>query len=272
MSDINSGVLTGTGTYLDKIVANTLIEVADRKAQTPRNQLTPYPTAPLDFARSLRGDTIRVIAEIKHASPSKGILIDPFDPVAIARDYQQGGAAALSVLTDQVFFKGSLSDLSAVRAAVALPIIRKDFVIDSYQIAEARSVGADAILLIVGILADSLLAELYAEATGLGLAVLVEVHDAAERDRALRLNPAILGINNRDLRTFVTDLSTTERLAQGIPPEITLVGESGIFTESNVTQMAAAGCHAILVGESLITATDRHGKLKELTSVVRSMK
>jgi len=261
------GVLLGTGTYLDRIVANTLEEVAARKATKPN--LVPYPAPPKDFAAALRGDHIRLIAEVKHASPSKGILITPFDPVTIARDYERGGAAALSVLTDSKFFQGSLDDLRAVRAAVKLPILRKDFVIDAFQIEEARGVGADAILLIVGILDDALLADLYAVATAHGLAALVEVHDAAEMDRALRLNARLIGINNRDLRTFKTDLATTETLAKGVPPSVTLVGESGIFAAADVERMAQAGASAILVGESLIKATDRAAQLRKLTGVRR---
>jgi indole-3-glycerol phosphate synthase len=262
-----TGVRADTGTYLDRIVANTLIEVAERKQANP--DLLPYPNPPNDFAAALRGEHVRLIAEVKHASPSKGVLIDPFDPVRIATDYQAGGAAALSVLTDHVFFQGSLRDLAEVRASVSLPIIRKDFVVDSFQIREARSVGADAILLIVGILDDALLFDLHAEATAHGLAVLVEVHDAAELERALKINPAIIGINNRDLRTFKTDLNTTVALAKDVPKTITLVAESGIFTADDVRQAANAGAHAILVGESLITALDRAAKLRELTTVAK---
>ncbi len=262
-----NGVRADTGTYLDRIVANTLVEVAERKKVAP--DLTPYANPPKDFAGALRGDHIRLIAEVKHASPSKGVLIDPFDPVKIATEYQAGGAAAISVLTDQVFFQGSLHDLSEVRASVNLPIIRKDFVVDVFQIREARSVGADAILLIVGILDDGLLSDLHSEARAYSLSVLVEVHDAAELDRALKINPAIIGINNRDLRTFKTDLNTTLTLAKNVPKEITLVAESGIFTADDVRQAGAAGAHAILVGESLITALDRPAKLQELTTVVR---
>jgi indole-3-glycerol phosphate synthase len=263
----SSGVRADTGTYLDKIVANTLIEVAERKQTAP--DLLPYTTPPLDFAAALHGDHIRLIAEVKQASPSKGILIDPFDPVKIARDYETGGAAALSVLTDQVFFQGSLHDLSEVRTSVKLPILRKDFVVDVFQLREARAVGADAILLIVGILDDALLHDLHTEANAYGLAALVEVHDAAELERALKINPKIIGINNRDLRTFKTDLNTTAELAKNVPKEITLVAESGIFTADDVRRAAATGAHAILVGESLITAVDRPAKLRELTTVAR---
>jgi indole-3-glycerol phosphate synthase len=258
-----------TGTYLDKIIANTLIEVAVSQRDTPPLALPGTPTR--DFAGALRGDTVRLIAEVKHASPSKGVLIEPFDPVAIARDYAAGGAAALSVLTDRAFFKGSLADLVAVRAAVDLPIIRKDFVIDPFQLVEARAAGADAALLIVGILDDGLLREMYALAQSLGLAALVEVHDAEEMERAARLNPTLIGINNRDLRTFKTDLQTTVRLAKLAPPGVTLVAESGIFTADHVRMMADAGAHAILVGESLITAADRAAQLGALTTVQRAM-
>ena len=262
-----SGVLTDTGTYLDKIIANTLVEVAERKQHAPR--LTPYPTAPRDFAGALRRETIALIAEVKHASPSKGVLIAPFEPVALAKTYADHGAAALSVLTDGRFFQGSLADLQAVRAAVDLPIIRKDFVIDSFQVSEARAVGADAVLLIVGVLDDAKLADLYAIITGHGLTALIEVHDDGELDRALQLSPKLVGINARDLRTFHTDLGTIRRLATNVPKGVTLVAESGIHTAADVQSMAEAGASAVLVGEALIVAADRPAKVRELSGVPR---
>ncbi len=263
-----AGVLTGTGTYLDRIVANTLIEVAARKDQNA--DLLPFPRPPLDFRAALQRDTVALIAEIKHASPSKGVLIEPFDPHFLAFIYANHGAAALSVLTDQKFFQGSLVDLQLVRAmapVVTLPILRKDFVIDAFQITEARAVGADAVLLIVGILEDALIADLYATARDHGLSVLVEVHDDAELERALRLDPQMIGINNRNLRTFETDLANTERLAKNVPPPITLVAESGLHSAADVARMAAAGARAVLVGEALITAEDRGAKIRELSGV-----
>jgi indole-3-glycerol phosphate synthase len=264
-----SGVLTDTGTYLDKIIANTLIEVAERKKLSP--DLTPYPASPRDFAAALQRDTIALIAEVKHASPSKGVLIEPFDPVDLAKTYADNGAAALSVLTDGRFFQGSLADLQAVRAAVNLPILRKDFVINAFQVAEARAVGADAVLLIVGVLDDAKLADLYAIITEHGLTALIEVHDQTELDRALRMLPApkLIGINARDLRTFHTDLDTIRRLAANVPTSISLIAESGIHAAADVKTMADAGASAVLVGESLIVAADRPAKVRELSSVKR---
>lgn len=264
---MTAGILTSTGTYLDKIIANTLIEVEDRKRSNP--DLTPYPGTPRNFVAALQQETVALIAEVKHASPSKGVLIDPFDPVALAKSYAANGAAALSVLTDAKFFQGSLDDLRAVRAVVEVPILRKDFVIDEFQIKEARAAGADAVLLIVGVLDDTLLADLYTVVSKHGLIALIEVHDEGELDRALTLSPQLIGINNRDLRTFKTDLATTQRLARCIPPEVTLVAESGISSAADVAAMAAAGARAVLVGESLIMAADRAAKVQELARVHR---
>ncbi len=264
---MTAGILTSTGTYLDKIIANTLIEVEDHKHAAP--DLTPYPGVPRNFTAALQRETVALIAEVKHASPSKGVLIDPFDPVGLATVYAANGAAALSVLTDQKFFQGSLNDLRAVRAAVELPILRKDFVIDEFQIKEARAAGADAVLLIVGVLDDVLLADLYAMVTAADLTALLEVHDESEVERALKLSPQLIGINNRDLRTFKTDLGTTQRLARHVPPEVTLVSESGIHSAADVAAMAEAGARAVLVGESLIVAADRAAKVCELAGVRR---
>lgn len=266
-STISAGVLTDTGTYLDKIIANTIGEIAERKYRTPN--LTPYPRPPRDFMTTLHKETITLIAEVKHASPSKGTLIDPFDPVALATTYAANGAAAISVLTDGKFFRGSLADLSAVRNAVELPILRKDFVIDAFQIAEARAVGADAILLIIGILDDTKMADLYTITGEYGLTALVEVHGAGELERALKIKPRLIGINARDLRTFHTDLNTIRQLAARVPSEVTLVAESGIQTAADVEAMAAAGARAVLVGEALITAVDCAAKVRELSGVKR---
>lgn len=268
---MTNGVLLGTGTYLDKIVANTLIEVAARKGQTPSlAELFELPRcpAPDKFDAALWwGDEVRLIAEVKHASPSKGILIDPFDPVELAKSYEANGAAAISVLTDSAFFQGSLADLKAVSDAVRVPVLRKDFVIDPYQIDEAYEYGADCVLLIVGILDDRYLAELFAYTVETGLQALIEVHDEAELERALKLNPPMIGINNRDLRTFKVDLVTTERIAPHVPKKSRVISESGIFTADDLARVVRAGAHAALVGESIITAVDRAAKLRELTSV-----
>ncbi|MHB8627512.1 MAG: indole-3-glycerol phosphate synthase TrpC [Aggregatilineales bacterium] len=264
-SNLAAGVLTDTGTYLDKIIANTLIEVENRKRFT--SDLVPHPQPPQDFVAALHKDTVALIAEVKHASPSKGVLIEPFDPVALATVYAANSASAISVLTDEKFFRGNLADLGAVRKAVHLPILRKDFVIDAFQIEEARMVGADAILLIVGVLDDAKLADLYAISVEHGLTALVEVHDAGELDRALKLKPRLIGINARDLRTFHTDLNTIRQLAARVPSNVTFVAESGIHTAADVEAMAAVGARAVLVGESLITATDCAAKVRELSGV-----
>jgi indole-3-glycerol phosphate synthase len=258
--------INATGTILDKIVARKVEEVAELEVSRDLAELAP-PT--LDFLGALRRDTITLIAEIKHASPSKGILIDDFDPVALSTDYAQNGAAAISVLTDRDFFQGSLDDLKAVRHNVSIPLLRKDFTIDERQIIEARIAGADAILLIVAILDDGLMRDLQAVAQGLGMAALIEVHTEAEMERALRLNPALVGINNRDLHTFNVDLDVTQRLAQMAPPEITLVAESGIFTVADVETIAAVGARAILVGESIVRSGDIGGQVRKLSGVHR---
>jgi indole-3-glycerol phosphate synthase len=256
--------LTTTNTILDKIVARKIAEVAVLPSQFPSRQTPLRP-----FEAALRGPNVRLIAEIKQASPSKGVLISPFDPVSLAQAYAQHGAAAISVLTDQDFFMGHLDHLQSARAAVNLPILRKDFTIDARQIHEAHSAGADAILLIAAILDDAKLADLYAQATGLGLSALVEVHTEAEMLRALRLQPALIGINNRDLHSFKVSLETTARLAALLEgqPNITLVAESGIFTPADVATVAAVGARAILVGESIMKAADMAAQISALSTV-----
>jgi len=207
-----------------------------------------------------------VIAEIKRRSPSRGLIRDDFDPVMLARGYAQGGAAALSVLTDRSFFGGDLSHLTQVRQAVTLPLLRKDFVIDSYQLDEARVSGADAVLLIVSALDAATLSDLHAHAVGLGLDVLVEVHDEEQLERALDCGARMVGVNNRDLSTFEVDLSVTERLAARIPAgrDLLLVAESGIYHNGDMVRMERAGARAFLVGESLMRQPDVAGALKEL--------
>lgn len=205
-----------------------------------------------------------VIAEVKKASPSKGVLRDPFDPAAIAKSYEQGGAACLSVLTDEDFFQGSEAALVAARNACTLPVIRKDFIIDDYQVYEARAMGADCILLIVAALDDAQMQGLYQLAVELGMDVLVEVHDAQELARALVLQPMLLGINNRDLRTFDVTLDTTLSLLKDIPPATTVVTESGILGVEDVQRMQQANIQAFLVGEAFMRAEDPGAALQEL--------
>jgi len=221
-----------------------------------------------DFVGALRarlaaGQTA-VIAEIKRASPSKGLLRADFDPPSIARSYAAGGAACLSVLTDREYFQGAPEFLVAARGACALPVLRKDFVIDSYQVLESRAMGADCILLIAAALEPSAMRELESLALELGMAVLVEVHDAAELDAALALKTPLIGVNNRDLRSFVTRLETTLDLLPKIPSGRVVVTESGILSRQDVQKMRAAGVGAFLVGEAFMRAADPGQALKEL--------
>ncbi len=229
-----------------------------------------------DFAGALRQPKrgpVALIAEVKKASPSAGLIRPDFDPVAIAREYETAGASCLSVLTDEKFFQGSLEYLRQIHEVVKLPLLRKDFIIDERQVLEAVEWGADAILLIVAILSDARLQRFRTLATGAGLAVLIEVHDEAELDRALAAGAQIIGINNRDLKTFKVDLATTERLAARLPlsSRITyhasrplLVAESGIHTREDVQRLAKCGAQAILVGESLMKHGDIAGKVRGL--------
>ncbi len=261
---------------LDTIVAQKRIEVAalpDRRiaagdlsdAMLERNERRDL----LAALRSPRRGDIALIAEVKKASPSKGVICESFDPVRIAREYEAAGASCLSVLTDEKFFQGSLDYLRQIREAVKLPLLRKDFIIDERQILEAIEWGADAILLIVAILDDQQLCDYQALASAAGLAALVEVHDEAELDRALAANAQLIGVNNRDLKSFKVDLATTERLAQKLwaspgGREKLLVAESGIFTRADVDRLKACGSGAILVGESLMRGGEIGPKVREL--------
>ena len=223
-----------------------------------------------DFLAALRhprAGSIALIAEVKKASPSAGVIRPDFDPVRIAMEYEAAGATCLSVLTDGKFFQGSLEHLNQIRGAVKLPLLRKDFIIDERQILEAVQWGADAILLIVAVLSDARLREFHSLAAGAGLAVLVEVHDEAELARALSAGAELVGVNNRNLRTFGVDLSVTERLAARLrahPRNTLLVAESGIQTRSDVARLAKCGARAILVGESLMKHADIKAKVREL--------
>jgi indole-3-glycerol phosphate synthase len=253
---------------LERIIAEKHREVAEAKrAQSVESLSEQLGAAPpvRDFSAALRSGTgMRVIAEVKKASPSAGLIRADFDPVTIARTYAASGAACISVLTDQPFFQGSLDDLVAVRKAVTIPVLRKDFFLDRYQVLEARVAGADCILLIAECLDDCRLRELYYYAGELGMDSLIEVYDAENLDRVLKLEPALVGINNRNLRTFVTDLGHSIVLAPRMPPDCILVSESGIHARADVVRLEQAGIRAILVGETLMRSADIGGKLREL--------
>jgi indole-3-glycerol phosphate synthase len=256
---------------LAKILATKAEEVASAKRTCPRADVDAAARAagaPRDFAGALRAKIAAgrpaVIAEIKKASPSRGVLREDFDPAAIAAAYERGGAACLSVLTDPTYFRGSADHLAAARAACSLPVLRKDFIVDEYQIAQARAIGADAILLIVAAQDDARLAALEACAREHAVAVLVEVHDAAELDRALRLATPLIGINNRNLRTFDVTLSTTFDLLARVPADRVVVTESGILSSADVAAMRARGVDAFLVGEALMRARDPGAALATL--------
>lgn len=248
---------------LKRIEAYKREEIAAAKTRTPLAELKARArdqAPPRGFLRALRDkrDTggLALIAEIKKASPSKGLIRADFDPPSLARAYQDGGAACLSVLTDTPSFQGAPEYLTRARDAVSLPALRKDFMFDPYQVQEARAWGADAILIIMASLDDEDARALESEAFGLGMDVLVEVHDDLEMERALALRSPLIGINNRDLRTFAVDLKTSERLAARVPVDRLVVGESGIFDHGDCLRLAAAGVGAFLVGESLMRQDD----------------
>jgi indole-3-glycerol phosphate synthase len=255
-------------TILDQIVASKQREIAAAKAVVSERELerqaADQPPG-RGFATALRvPGEVRVIAEVKKASPSAGVIRSDFDPVVIARAYEANGAACLSVLTDGPFFQGSLADLRAVRTAVAIPVLRKEFILDRYQLLEAKAAGADAVLLIAEILSNDRLATLYREAVNLGLSVLVELHDADQLPRVLDAGATLVGVNNRDLRTFHTRLDHTLDLLPSIPAGVTVVSESGIRTPADLARLKAAGVSAVLVGESLMRSADVGAALAEL--------
>jgi indole-3-glycerol phosphate synthase len=257
---------------LDEILGHKRAELAAahvREAPEKLARRAEETTTPLrDFAGAIaRGPEPRVIAEVKRRSPSRGEIRASFDPVACARAYSEGGAAAISVLTDETFFGGHLDYLAEVRGAAPMPLLRKDFVIDAYQIDEARVAGADAVLLIAAALGPDDLLALRERAEALGLCALVEVHDELELAVALDSGARVIGINNRDLRTFHTDLAVTERLAPRVPEGVVVVAESGIFTRTDMARLAASGAHAFLVGESLMREADMAGALRRLREV-----
>ncbi len=251
---------------LARIAAYKREDVTARKAARP--VVEPAASPPRGFREALvrrhAPGKLALIAEIKKASPSKGVIREDFDPPALARAYEAGGAACLSVLTDQPSFQGDDAYLVAARDATALPCIRKDFLVDPWQVAESRDLGADAILVILAMVDDALAADLMSEARRLGMDALVEVHDEAEMERAGRLGADLVGVNNRDLRTFVVDLANTERLARLAPPNALLVTESGIFTAQDAARLERSGARAMLVGESLMRQADVAAATREL--------
>ena len=253
---------------LAEITAHKRTEVAARQARRPLPELrrAAEATGPCRGFRQALLDAAApaVIAEVKKASPSTGVLRADFDPAAIASAYQRAGAACLSVLTDERYFHGADCHLRQARRATALPVLRKDFVVDAYQLYEARALGADCALLIIAALETRKLADLTQLAAELGLDVLVEVHDERELDRALALSPALLGINNRDLATFSTRIDTTLRLLPSVPAGVAVVSESGIGTPEDVARLAAAGVRAFLVGTAFMRATDPGAALEAL--------
>jgi indole-3-glycerol phosphate synthase len=260
-------------TILDEIVVSKQTEVAAAQQRLPLEELLLQAAAapPVrNFRAALaNGHSIRLIAEIKKASPSAQVIRPQFDPIAIARTYQAHNATCLSVLTDAPYFQGHIEDLMRVRAAVEIPLLRKDFLIDDYQVVEARAAGADAILLIAEILDDASLNRLSERARLLGMSVLVEFHDEANLPRLLASGADLIGINNRNLRHFSTDLEHTLRLRDRIPPEIVLVSESGIHTRRDVERLESAGVSAILVGESLMRASDIGLAVDQLLGKIR---
>jgi len=254
---------------LDQIVAGSLQELEARKSILPLEELRKIALeqpSPLDFASALQGDRIQLVAEVKKASPSRGIIRSDFDPVAIARTYASNGAAAISVLTEVRYFQGSLNHLRDIRKALGskMPLLRKDFICDPYHVYESRAYGADSLLLIVAILTPEKLEELLQLSHELGMSCLVEVHNEAELEIAVDSGAKVIGINNRDLSTFNVDITTTQRLRPLIPKDRIVVSESGVKNRGDIEQLRRWGIDAVLVGESLVSAPDIAAKMKEL--------
>lgn len=261
-----------TPDILNKIVAHKQVEVATAIAAVPTSELkgriSDLEDLPRGFEQHLRdavaSDWTAIIAEVKKGSPSRGVIRENFDPLEIAETYQNNGATCLSVLTDEQFFMGHLRNLALIRETVSLPLLRKDFICDPYQIYEARSAGADAVLLIAAMLDLNQLREFHAVAKDINLDVLLEVHDEAEMEKALQTDCKLIGVNNRNLRTFTTDLDTTGRLARMMPNDRLLVSESGISNREDINRLAADGAKAYLIGEAIIREADIGLKLREL--------
>jgi len=257
-----------SATVLDEILASTRVDVARRKRELPLEEFSGRDGAPsarrLRFREALAGPDIAVIAEFKRRSPSAGALREAPDVREIVGAYERGGAAALSILTEGPHFEGSLADLRTARAACALPILRKDFIVDPYQLHEAVAAGADAVLLIAAALDRPVLASLHAGAAEIGLDALVEVHDRRELQVALDVGAELIGINNRDLRDFSVDVQRTSRLLADVPSGVTVVSESGIASAEQLRRLGEEGVQAVLVGESLMRASDPEAALREL--------
>ena len=262
--------MSGTSGVLGAIVAHKREELAARRRRVSLDELRQRAAdaaPPRAFLTAIRGPRIRLIAEVKGASPSAGTIRSTFDPAGIARSYEAAGAAAISVLTDARYFRGADAHLAEVRRTVRIPVLRKDFVVDPYQVYEARAIGADAILLIAAIVAGGALPDLQALAHELGLAALVEVHTDAELEGALAARPPLVGINNRNLDTLETSLEVARRLRPRVPGSATVVAESGIEERSQVEEMERLGMHAVLIGTALMRAADPSARVRELLGV-----
>ncbi|MDM8520803.1 indole-3-glycerol phosphate synthase TrpC [Anaerolineales bacterium HSG6] len=255
-------------------ILDDIVQYKKTEELPPHKQARPLETIqatletapqPRDFVAALKASTeVALIAEVKKASPSKGVLRPNFDPTALATTYADNGASAISVLTDEKYFQGQLSYLSQIRQTVNTPVLRKDFIFDPYQVYEARAAGADALLLIAAVLDDKRLAELLTLARSLNLTALIEVHDRAELERVLPLHPHLIGVNNRDLRDFSVDLNTCVNIRQYVPDEICFVAESGIHSAADVAWLKTEGVDAVLVGEALVVSDDVGAKVREL--------
>ena len=263
---VPAGAAPGAVNYLDRIVPSVVRRLEERKRNIPQAEIEadPGPGPRPSFSEALRAQGVSLIAEVKRASPSKGPIRPGLEVGPLVQAFETAGARALSVLTEEDQFAGSLGDLRAAVAATGLPVLRKDFILDEYQLYEARAAGASAVLLIAALLPDELLVPLAGLAADLGLDVLLEVHDAHEMSRALALDGVIIGVNNRDLRTFTVSLQTTVELAGLVPSGRLLVGESGVWTHTDVERLAAAGVDGVLVGESLLRHPDVETAVREL--------